>query len=166
MYGNSGMTIDELTESISRKFKDPDSVSIKNAWVCFELPDGAEAGDGFTLFEEGCRYVILAEISAKNGFGAYDTVEADGSIHDGYRIDYLRRHIEQVRHAIEDGAEVFSYLSWGPIDIVSSSSAQMSKRYGYVYVDLDDYGKGSGKRMKKDSFDWYKKVIASNGEEL
>jgi len=73
MYGNSGMTIDELTESISRKFKDPDSVSIKNAWVCFELPDGAEAGDGFTLFEEGCRYVILAEISAKNGFGAYDT---------------------------------------------------------------------------------------------
>ena len=103
---------------------------------------------------------------AENGFGAYDTIEADGSIHDDYRIDYLRKHIEQMRNAVEDGAEVFSYLSWGPIDIVSSSSAQMSKRYGYVYVDLDDYGQGSGKRMKKDSFDWYKKVIKSNGEEL
>jgi 6-phospho-beta-glucosidase len=103
---------------------------------------------------------------AENGFGAYDKVEDDGSIHDDYRIDYLRKHIMQVRNAIEDGAEVFSYLSWGPIDIVSSSSAQMSKRYGYVYVDLDDYGKGTGKRLKKDSFDWYRKVIASNGEEL
>ena len=111
------------------------------------------------------RYHVPLMI-AENGFGAYDTVEADGSIHDEYRIDYLRKHIAQVRHAIEDGAEVFSYLSWGPIDIVSSSSAQMSKRYGYVYVDFDDHGKGTGRRMKKDSFEWYRKVIASNGEEL
>ena len=103
---------------------------------------------------------------AENGFGAYDTVEEDGKIHDEYRIDYLRKHIEQVKAAIEDGAEVFSYLSWGPIDIVSSSSAEMSKRYGYIYVDLDNYGQGSGERLKKDSFEWYKKVIASNGEEL
>lgn len=111
------------------------------------------------------RYEIPLMI-AENGFGAYDKIEEDGSIHDEYRIDYLRKHIEQVRNAIEDGAEVFSFLSWGPIDIVSSSSAEMSKRYGYIYVDLDDYGKGSGKRLKKDSFEWYKKVIASNGEEL
>jgi len=111
------------------------------------------------------RYHIPVMI-AENGFGAYDKVEEDGSIHDTYRIDYLKKHIQQVRNAIEDGAEVFSYLSWGPIDIVSSSSAQMSKRYGYIYVDLDDYGKGTGKRLKKDSFDWYRKVIASNGEDL
>ena len=111
------------------------------------------------------RYEVPLMI-AENGFGAYDKVEEDGSIHDDYRIDYLAKHIEQVKNAIKDGAEVFSYLSWGPIDIVSSSSAEMAKRYGYIYVDLDNYGKGSGKRSKKDSFDWYKKVIASNGEEL
>ncbi len=111
------------------------------------------------------RYHVPLMI-AENGFGAYDKVEEDGSIHDDYRIDYLRKHITQVKRAIEDGAEVFSYLSWGPIDIVSSSSAQMSKRYGYIYVDLDDYGKGSGKRLKKDSFEWYRKVIASNGTQL
>ena len=111
------------------------------------------------------RYEIPLMI-AENGFGAYDTVEEDGKIHDEYRIDYLRKHIEQVKAAIEDGAEVFSYLSWGPIDIVSSSSAEMSKRYGYIYVDLDNYGQGSGERLKKDSFEWYKKVIASNGENL
>lgn len=103
---------------------------------------------------------------AENGLGALDTVEADGSIHDDYRIDFLRKHIEQVRLAIEDGAKVFAYLSWGPIDIVSSSSAEMSKRYGYIYVDLDDFGKGTGKRSKKDSFYWYKHVIETNGEEL
>ena len=111
------------------------------------------------------RYEVPLMI-AENGFGAYDTVEEDGKIHDEYRIDYLRKHIEQVKAAIEDGAEVFSYLSWGPIDIVSSSSAEMSKRYGYIYVDLDNYGQGSGERLKKDSFEWYKKVIASNGENL
>lgn len=111
------------------------------------------------------RYQIPLMI-AENGFGAYDKVEADETIHDDYRIDYLRKHIAQVKNAIRDGAEVFSYLSWGPIDIVSSSSAQMSKRYGYVYVDLDDHGKGTGKRLRKDSFYWYKKVIESNGEKL
>ena len=67
---------------------------------------------------------------------------------------------------MKDGVDIIGYLSWGPIDIVSSSSAEMSKRYGYIYVDLDDYGKGSGKRMKKDSFYWYQRVIASNGETL
>lgn len=111
------------------------------------------------------RYDIPLMI-AENGLGALDTVEADGSIHDDYRIDFLRKHIEQVRLAIEDGAKVFAYLSWGPIDIVSSSSAEMSKRYGYIYVDLDDFGKGTGKRSKKDSFYWYKHVIETNGEEL
>ena len=102
----------------------------------------------------------------ENGLGAYDKVEEDGSIHDEYRIEYLKAHIEQMKEAVLDGVNVFSYLSWGPIDIVSSSSAEMSKRYGYVYVDYDDFGKGTGKRMKKDSFYWYKHVIETNGEEL
>lgn len=118
-----------------------------------------------TLSQLSDRYQIPIMI-AENGLGAIDTVEEDGSIHDAYRIEYLREHILQMKRAILDGADVFAYLSWGPIDIVSSSSAEMSKRYGYIYVDLDDYGQGSGKRIKKDSFYWYKDVISSNGEKL
>ena len=118
-----------------------------------------------TLSQLSDRYQIPIMI-AENGLGAIDTVEEDGSIHDAYRIEYLREHILQMKRAILDGADVFAYLSWGPIDIVSSSSAEMSKRYGYIYVDLDDYGQGSGKRSKKDSFYWYKDVISSNGEKL
>lgn len=118
-----------------------------------------------TLSQLSDRYQIPIMI-AENGLGAIDTVEEGGSIHDVYRIEYLREHIMQMKRAILDGADVFAYLSWGPIDIVSSSSAEMSKRYGYIYVDLDDYGQGSGKRIKKDSFYWYKDVISSNGEKL
>lgn len=111
------------------------------------------------------RYQVPIMI-AENGLGALDTVEEDGSIHDEYRIDYLRKHIEQLKECVKDGVDILAYLSWGPIDIVSSSSAEMSKRYGYIYVDLDDLGQGSGKRLKKDSFYWYQKVIQSNGEVL
>jgi len=102
----------------------------------------------------------------ENGIGAYDKVEEDGSIHDTYRIDYLRAHLEQVREAIEDGVDVRGYYAWGPIDLVSCSSSEMSKRYGFIHVDLDDYGHGTGKRSLKDSYAWYKKVIASNGADL
>lgn len=102
----------------------------------------------------------------ENGIGAYDSVEPDGSIHDPYRIDYLRAHIEQIREAIEDGVDVRGYYAWGPIDLVSCSSSEMSKRYGFIYVDLDDYGHGSGKRALKDSYAWYRKVIATNGADL
>ncbi|WP_066500946.1 glycoside hydrolase family 1 protein [Abyssisolibacter fermentans] len=105
-------------------------------------------------------------IIAENGIGALDTVESDGSIHDDYRIDYLKQHVEQMKEAIKDGVELIGYCPWGPIDIISCSSAEMSKRYGFIYVDLDDLGKGTGKRIKKDSFEWYKRVIASNGEFL
>ncbi|MCF0111527.1 MAG: glycoside hydrolase family 1 protein [Erysipelotrichaceae bacterium] len=103
---------------------------------------------------------------AENGLGALDTVEEDGSIHDDYRIDFLRQHIEQLKECVKDGVEVLAYLSWGPIDLVSSSSAEMSKRYGYIYVDQDDFGNGTKKRSRKDSFYWYQKVIETNGEEL
>jgi 6-phospho-beta-glucosidase len=90
----------------------------------------------------------------------------DRWIHDDYRISYLGDHIEQVGPAIQDGANVIAYCAWGPIDIVSCSSKQMSKRYGFIYVDLDDEGKGSGERIKKDSFYWYKQVISTNGSEV
>jgi 6-phospho-beta-glucosidase len=102
----------------------------------------------------------------ENGFGTFDVVEPDGSIHDSYRIDYLSSHIEQMREAVLDGVDVFGYYSWAPIDIISASSTEMSKRYGYIHVDLDDKGNGSGKRSLKDSYFWYQKVIASNGEVL
>ena len=101
----------------------------------------------------------------ENGTGCYDKLE-NGKIHDPYRVEYYRDHIEAVKEAIKDGVDVRGYYAWGPIDIVSCSSSEMSKRYGFIYVDLDDYGKGSGKRIKKDSFDWYHKVIKSNGQDL
>ncbi|MDQ0360073.1 glycoside hydrolase family 1 protein [Breznakia pachnodae] len=102
---------------------------------------------------------------AENGLGAIDEVKEDG-IHDDYRINYLREHVLEIKEAIKDGVNVFGYASWGPIDIVSASQGEMSKRYGYIYVDLDDRGQGSGKRMKKDSFYWYQKVINTNGETI
>lgn len=104
-----------------------------------------------------------AIIIAENGFGMYDQLEA-GKVNDEYRISYLSGHIEQMKKAMYDGVEVIAYCAWGPIDIVSCSSAQMEKRYGFIYVDLDNEGKGSGERIKKESFYWYKKVIETNGE--
>ena len=101
----------------------------------------------------------------ENGIGCYDKLE-DGQIHDSYRVDFFREHIAQMKEAIKDGVDVRGYYAWGPIDIISCSSSEMSKRYGFIYVDLDDYGKGSGERIKKDSYAWMEKVIASGGEEL
>ena len=103
----------------------------------------------------------------ENGLGAVDKVEEDGSIHDPYRIAYFKEHMKAILDAIEeDGVECLGYTSWGCIDIVSESTKQMSKRYGFIYVDCDDYGNGTYKRSKKDSFDWYKKVIETNGASL
>ena len=101
----------------------------------------------------------------ENGVGYYDKLE-DGQVHDDYRVDYYREHIKQMKEAIRDGVDVRGYYAWGPIDIISCSSSEMSKRYGFIYVDMDDYGKGTGKRIKKDSYAWMQKVIASNGEDL
>lgn len=103
----------------------------------------------------------------ENGLGAVDKVEEDGSIHDAYRIDYLREHIKAMEDAVNiDGVELLGYTPWGCIDLVSASTGEMKKRYGFIYVDKDNEGNGTLKRSKKDSFDWYKKVIASNGEDL
>ena len=102
----------------------------------------------------------------ENGLGAKDVVEEDGSIHDTYRIDYLQKHIQEMKKAVQDGVDLMGYLAWGPIDLVSMSTSEMSKRYGFIYVDKDDDGNGTGNRSKKDSFDWYKGVISTNGAQL
>jgi 6-phospho-beta-glucosidase len=101
----------------------------------------------------------------ENGLGAVDKVEADGSIHDEYRIAYLRQHVIAMREAIEDGVDLIGYTPWGCIDLISASTGEMAKRYGFIYVDKDDAGNGTLKRSRKDSFYWYKKLIASNGAE-
>ena len=120
----------------------------------------------YTLNELYNRYQIPLMV-VENGLGAFDKQEADGSIHDPYRIDYLRAHIQQMKKAVEeDGVDLMGYTPWGCIDLVSASTGEMAKRYGFIYVDADDHGNGTFKRYKKDSFAWYKKVIASNGEEL
>lgn len=118
-----------------------------------------------SLLELYDRY-RLPLIIVENGMGAKDEVESDGSIHDDYRVNYFREHFRQMKEAVEEGVELFGYTSWGPIDIISAGTSQMSKRYGFIYVDQDDDGNGTLKRTRKDSFYWYKKVIESNGEDL
>ena len=105
----------------------------------------------------------------ENGLGARDElVEVNGelTVLDDYRIEYLRAHLLQVREAIADGVQLLGYTTWGCIDMISASTAQMSKRYGFVYVDRSDDGSGTLARYRKKSFDWYRRVIASNGAEL
>lgn len=102
----------------------------------------------------------------ENGLGCEDRVEADGSVRDDYRIDYTRQHIRQMAEAMKDGVECIGYLPWGTIDLVSAGGGEMKKRYGFIYVDLDNEGRGTLKRTKKQSFAWYQRVIATNGEEL
>ena len=115
-----------------------------------------------TLYDRYQKPLFIVE----NGLGAIDVVEEDGSIKDDYRIDYLREHIKAMKEAIIDGVDLIGYTPWGCIDLVSASTGEMSKRYGFIYVDRDDKGNGTLKRSKKKSFEWYKKVIATNGEEL
>lgn len=111
------------------------------------------------------RYQIPLMI-VENGLGSQDTLEEDKTVHDDYRIDYLRENIRGMLEAVKEGVDLIAYNSWGCIDLVAASTGQMSKRYGYIYVDVDDDGKGTFERYRKDSFYWYKKVITSNGEDL
>lgn len=129
---------------------------------------------GWQIDPVGLRYALneiydryhLPLMVVENGLGAYDKVEKDGSIHDEYRIEYLRAHIRQMKLAVEDGVDLMGYTPWGCIDLVSASTGEMAKRYGMIYVDKHDDGTGDLSRRKKDSFHWYKRVIASNGEDL
>lgn len=129
---------------------------------------------GWSYDPNGLQYYLekiydryrLPVMVVENGLGAYDTVEADGSIHDPYRIAYLRDHIRAMARAIANGVEVIGYTTWGCIDVVSAGTGEMRKRYGFIYVDVDDEGKGTFERRRKDSFYWYQQVIATNGEDL
>lgn len=119
-----------------------------------------------SLIELYDRYKVPLMI-VENGMGAKDTVEEDGiTIHDPYRIKYFKEHIDEMKKAVDLGVDLLGYTSWAPIDSISASTSQMSKRYGFIYVDQDDEGNGTLKRLKKDSFYWYKKVIDTNGELL
>ena len=102
----------------------------------------------------------------ENGLGAIDEVTEDGEIHDEERMEYLKKHVIMMNEAIEDGADIIGYTWWGPIDIVSAGTGEMKKRYGFVYVDKDNNGNGTLKRIKKDSYNYYKQIIATNGENL
>ncbi len=121
-------------------------------------------GFRYTLNELWDRYQIPL-FPVENGLGAKDIVE-DGKIHDPYRMDYLRQHVTAMKEAIKDGVSIMGYTWWGPIDMVSAGTFQMSKRYGFIYVDLDDQGNGTRRRIRKDSFYYYKQIIDSNGENL
>lgn len=129
---------------------------------------------GWQIDPKGLRYYLnevygryqIPLMVVENGLG-YNDEFVDGTVHDDYRIEYLRQHIEQMDKAInEDGIELIAYTMWGCIDLVSAGTGEMKKRYGFIYVDMDDLGNGSKKRYPKDSYWWYKKVIASNGEDL
>lgn len=124
-------------------------------------PDGLR----YSLNEVYDRYQVPIMV-VENGLGAIDKLNKDGTIHDEYRIEYMRAHIEAMRSAIEDGVELIAYTPWGCVDLVSASTGEMRKRYGLIYVDMDDEGKGSLDRYRKDSFFWYKKCIESNGEDI
>lgn len=111
------------------------------------------------------RYNIPLMV-VENGFGAVDKIEEDGSINDDYRIEYLRDHIKEMKEAVIDGVDLIGYTPWGCIDLVSAGTGEMKKRYGFIYVDKNNDGTGNLNRYKKKSFNWYKTVILSNGEEL
>ncbi len=117
-----------------------------------------------TIREMYSRY-RLPMIVTENGLGAYDTLTEDGKIHDQYRIKYYQDHISQVQLAISDGAKMLGYCPWSAVDLISTHEG-MVKRYGFIYVDRDEFDLKTLDRYRKDSFYWYKKVIASNGEDL
>ena len=133
---------------------------------------------GWQIDPKGLRYTLnrlyaryqLPLFVAENGLGAKDQLIPDGkgsyTVNDDYRIAYMREHIRQMHEAILDGVEVMGYTGWGCIDLISCSTAEIEKRYGFIYVNLNSDGSGTLARYKKKSFDWYKEVIRSNGENL
>lgn len=152
------------TMNINAKSEEPFSnknIDKVNEWGWGMDPVGLR----LALNEYYDRYQLPIMIT-ENGMGFYETLGKDNKLHDAYRVEFLKQHIEQIKEAIHDGVDVVGYYPWGPIDLVSCSSSEMEKRYGFIYVDLDNAGNGSGKRYLKDSYYWYQKVIDSNGEDL
>jgi len=162
-YMSNVCTTHEVTDKVGGNF----SAGARNEYLTYSDWGWALDPDGLQYYLEMIydRYEIPLMV-VENGLGAYDKVEEDGSIHDPFRIDYYRAHIQAMDKAIENGADVIGYTTWGCIDVVSAGTGEIRKRYGFIYVDVDDEGNGTLDRSRKDSFYWYKKVIASNGEDL
>lgn len=133
----------------------------KTDWGWSIDPDGLQ----MALNELYDRYQLPLFV-VENGLGAIDKADENGYVDDTYRIDFMAAHIKAMKEAVKDGVDLRGYTMWGPIDIVSNGTGQMSKRYGIIYVDLDNNGNGTGKRAKKKSFQWYRQVIISNGETI
>ena len=163
-YMSNCVTVDENAEktngNLATGAKNPYLKASDWGWQID--PDGLR----YTLNILHDRYPHTPLMVVENGFGAFDKVEEEGSIHDTYRIDYFRDHIKAMDEAIEDGVPLIGYTTWGPIDLVSAGTGQYAKRYGFIYVDRHDDGTGDFSRSKKDSFFWYKKVCESNGADL
>ena len=153
-----------MTESVDPNAERNTVLGVKNPY----LPS---TDWGWQIDPKGLRYSLIELYDryrkplmvVENGMGAKDVVEADGSIHDPYRVEYFRQHISEMGKAIDEGVEMWGYTTWAPIDLISASTNQMSKRYGFIYVDKDDKGKGTLERKKKDSFAWYRECIRTNG---
>ena len=154
-----GKTIPEPTGRLLSDIKNPHLPMSDWGWTIDPV------GFRITLNRIYDRYHLPIFIS-ENGLGSLDDLDENGYACDDYRIEYMKAHVEQMKEAVRDGVDVFGYAWWGPIDLVSSGTSEMTKRYGMISVDLDDYGRGSGKRGRKKSFYYYKKLIASNGEDL
>ncbi len=152
---------------------DMNSFTIPGVLKGYSNPYLTKSEFGWEVDPIGMRHAIrrlayryeLPIIITENGLGAFDKLEEDGTIHDEYRIDYLRKHIEQCKLAINDGANLVGYCPWSAIDLISTHQG-MAKRYGFIYVNRDEHDLKDLARYRKDSFYWYKKVIGSNGEDL
>ena len=164
-----------MSACIEKTDNDPANEFDGNYDVLPKNPNLQYSDWGWAIDAIGLRYSLswfydrfqLPMFIVENGLGAYDKFAEDGMIHDDYRCDYLGAHIKQMKDAIEyEGVDVLGYTMWAPIDIVSASSGEMDKRYGFIYVDKNNVGEGTLERKKKQSFYWYKKVIETNGENL
>ena len=160
-------SISESTQDFSEQTSGNIMGGIKNPYLketAWDWPIDP-VGLRYTLNKVYDRYNCPIMIT-ENGIGCVDELTSDFKVHDDYRIDYLRDHVAEMGKAIDDGANLIGYMMWGCIDLVSVSTGEMKKRYGFIYVDVDDKGNGTFNRYRKDSFYWYKKVIESNGEYL
>lgn len=162
-YMSNVVTTHESEDKVGGNF----AAGVKNPYLNYSEWGWATDPTGLEYYLEVMydRYEIPLMV-VENGLGAVDKIAEDGKVHDDYRIDYLRQHLQAIGNAIDNGVDVQAYTTWGCIDCVSAGTGQMSKRYGLIYVDRDDEGNGDLHRMPKDSFYWYQKVIATNGEDL
>ena len=167
-YYMSNVVKSDVVRDVSEALDGGTANTVKNPYV--------KASDwGWQIDPVGLRYSLatlyeryeLPIFIIENGFGAIDILDENKNCDDSYRIDYLKAHIEEMKKAMEiDGVEVMGYTPWGCIDVVSFTTGELRKRYGFIYVDKNDDGTGTGNRYKKKSFEWYKNVIKTNGEVL